>query len=69
MLDSPESAREDSKKYLAFSNTYHTYQLKADQSYTVYVRNLNQTTYIQDIKLALEKIDHVGFNVTNVLTL
>jgi hypothetical protein len=61
---------DDYRKLIYFLNernaSFHTYQLQSDKSYRVVIRNLNPTTQVADIAIAIEEI---GFSTRQVINI
>lgn len=65
LLNNPLEANDPSSADLGVLK-YHTYQLKSEKSYVVFIRNLHHSTAIEDICDELKQVGHSVRNITNV---
>lgn len=65
LLDKPALESENDKKALGVLR-YHTYQLREDKPFTVYVRNLHHSTEHEEIANELATLGYQVINITNI---
>lgn len=65
VLDSIPTMNETDKKTLG-APRYHTFQIKDDKLYSVYIRNMHYSTDVNEIQTELESLGHEVVRITNV---